>query len=87
MPPADVESSFGDAERELLRAWIEQGAAWDRHWAFEAPVRPETPAVESDTQIQIQQAYERSYEAGDVVFEEGAEGDSVFVGSRSWPTS
>jgi CRP-like cAMP-binding protein len=33
----------------------------------------------TDTEIQVQQAYERQLEPGEVVFEEGAEGDSVFV--------
>jgi len=33
----------------------------------------------TDTEIQIQQTYARHFEPGDVVFEEGAEGDSVFV--------
>lgn len=33
----------------------------------------------SDTEIQIQQTYTREFEPGDIVFEEGAEGDSVFV--------
>jgi CRP/FNR family cyclic AMP-dependent transcriptional regulator len=33
----------------------------------------------SETQIQVQQTYERHLAPGDVVFEEGAEGDSVFV--------
>lgn len=34
---------------------------------------------ESDSQVQIEQSYTRHLEAGDVVFEEGAEGDAVFV--------
>lgn len=33
----------------------------------------------SDTQIQVQETYERQYEAGDTVFEEGTAGDAVFV--------
>jgi CRP-like cAMP-binding protein len=34
---------------------------------------------DTDTQVRIQESYERHLEAGDVVFEEGAEGDSVYV--------
>ena len=33
----------------------------------------------TDTEFRIKQTYERQLEAGDIVFEEGAEGDSVFV--------
>ena len=32
-----------------------------------------------DTEIEVRQSYSREVAAGDVVFEEGAEGDSVFV--------
>ena len=33
----------------------------------------------SDTEIEIRETYGREYATGDVVFEEGVEGDSVFV--------
>ncbi|HXE56316.1 MAG TPA: DUF1549 domain-containing protein, partial [Tepidisphaeraceae bacterium] len=29
----------------LIKKWIEQGAAWQGHWAFTAPVRPPLPDV------------------------------------------
>ncbi|MFM7923298.1 MAG: hypothetical protein ACKPJJ_24000, partial [Planctomycetaceae bacterium] len=29
----------------MLRRWIEQGATWQKHWAFETPVKPPLPAV------------------------------------------
>src|SRR5262249_20169012 len=32
----------------LLRRWIDQGAPWSSHWAFEPPKRPALPKV-SDT--------------------------------------
>lgn len=35
--------------------------------------------TESDAHIQVQETHERQYEAGDTVFEEGDEGDAVFV--------
>ena len=35
--------------------------------------------AQSDAHIQVQETHERQYEAGDTVFEEGAEGDAVFV--------
>src|SRR3954453_13577019 len=45
MPPPDSGKVLSDAERALLRRWIEQGAKYEKHWAFVAPVRPEVPEV------------------------------------------
>ena len=40
MPPADFGRALTAAEVETLRRWIEQGAHWEKHWAFIAPKRP-----------------------------------------------
>ena len=40
MPPADFGRALTSAEVETLRRWIEQGAHWEKHWAFIAPKRP-----------------------------------------------
>ena len=45
MPPADSGHALTDRQIELLRRWIDEGAKWDTHWAFTAPVRAEPPAV------------------------------------------
>ena len=45
MPPPDSGKVLSDAERTLLRRWIEQGAKYEKHWAFVAPVRPSVPVV------------------------------------------
>ena len=45
MPPAYSGLKLTAAEIETLRAWIAQGAKWQQHWSFIAPVRPELPAV------------------------------------------
>jgi hypothetical protein len=45
MPPPDSHKKLKPEEKEILRRWIEQGAHWEGHWAFAAPVRPATPAV------------------------------------------
>ena len=45
MPPAAAgHERLADPEIELIRLWIEQGAEWQGHWAFQRPQRPEVPA-------------------------------------------
>lgn len=44
MPPADSHRKpLSGNERDIIRRWIEEGAEWGRHWAFEKPVRPPVP--------------------------------------------
>ncbi len=43
MPPPEKKDAVTAAEIGVLKRWIKEGAAWGRHWAFEAPVRPEIP--------------------------------------------
>jgi hypothetical protein len=45
MPPADSNLTLTDEERKLLRQWISEGAKWDKHWAFVAPMKTEPPAA------------------------------------------
>ena len=45
MPPPDSGHSLTAKQIELLRRWIDEGAKWDTHWAYTAPVRPDVPAV------------------------------------------
>ena len=45
MPPPDERRQLSNAEVELLRRWIRDGARYERHWAFIAPRRPAIPQV------------------------------------------
>jgi hypothetical protein len=45
MPPASTKKSLKDSEKALLKRWIEQGAEYQKHWAFVAPKRPALPTV------------------------------------------
>jgi hypothetical protein len=48
MPPPDSgKKPLSEAEREIIRAWIESGAKYEKHWAFETPVRPAEPMVKN----------------------------------------
>ena len=52
MPPADSGKVLSDAERGLLRRWIEEGAKYEKHWSFVAPVRPIVPEVKRSEFVQ-----------------------------------
>ncbi len=46
MPPAwSGAVKLKDSEIDLLTRWIAQGASWQKHWSFIAPVRPGPPQV------------------------------------------
>ncbi len=46
MPPADSNKRLSEHEKELLRRWIEQGATFQKHWAYEPIIKPDIPAGE-----------------------------------------
>jgi len=39
MPPPDFHKSLSDAEKALIKRWIEQGAEYQDHWSFVAPAK------------------------------------------------
>ncbi len=49
MPPADTNKPLDAEQIERLRQWIDQGAPWQTHWAFTAPVQPKIPTVSDPT--------------------------------------
>ncbi len=44
MPPADSHKSLTPQQKEILKRWVADGAKYQQHWSFEAPVKPEVPA-------------------------------------------
>ena len=49
MPPVDATRQLTDAEKDTLDRWIEQGAKFEGHWAFEPiPKSIDVPEVKSD---------------------------------------
>lgn len=45
MPPKSANRDLSPQQIELLKRWIDQGAKWGTHWAFQPPRRPELPPV------------------------------------------
>jgi len=45
MPPEEAHKSLTPAQIATIKRWIDAGAPWKEHWAFQAPVKPKLPAV------------------------------------------
>lgn len=44
MPPPEMHKALLPQEKELLRAWIAEGAQYEPHWSYVPPVKPSVPA-------------------------------------------
>ncbi|MGI9472650.1 MAG: DUF1553 domain-containing protein, partial [Rubripirellula sp.] len=49
MPPADSAAPLSSEEIDVLRRWIAAGGNYEKHWAFQSPVRPALPNVSNVT--------------------------------------
>ncbi len=47
MPPKKSGKQLTAEQVAVLRRWVEQGATWSAHWAFEPPRKPALPAVKN----------------------------------------
>ena len=45
MPPPGAGRTLTEKQIDLMRRWIDQGAAWETHWAFVPPKRSQPPQV------------------------------------------
>ena len=48
MPPPDSGKKMGPDEIARIKAWIDAGAEWAGHWAFQAPSKPTVPEPVAD---------------------------------------
>jgi hypothetical protein len=49
MPPIDSKLSLSGYEKELIKKWIEQGAPFEKHWAYLSPKKVKLPRMEENT--------------------------------------
>ena len=47
MPPPDSKLKLTAAQKATLKAWVDSGAKWGKHWAYEPPRRPPLPKVKN----------------------------------------
>jgi hypothetical protein len=45
MPPPESGKKLTDSDIAVLKAWIDQGAKFEKHWAFTPPSRPPIPST------------------------------------------
>ena len=48
MPPPDTGKTLSKTEIGLIRRWLDSGAKWSGHWAFQPPESQEVPAAKKD---------------------------------------
>jgi hypothetical protein len=51
MPPASTGKHLTDAEKKILKQWIDEGAEFQPHWSFIPPQRPMAPAVKNTAAV------------------------------------
>lgn len=51
MPPPELHRPLTDAEKNVLKRWVSQGAKYDPHWAFVTPQAHPAPAVPAGTRV------------------------------------
>ncbi len=47
MPPPSNKKPLSDKQKNLLQAWIRQGAVYSKHWAFTPPVKAPVPQLQA----------------------------------------
>lgn len=54
MPPPDSNKQLTPAQKDILRRWVEQGAEYQQHWAYEPPVKAEIPEGQNAIDVLVQ---------------------------------
>src|SRR5919204_7036101 len=51
MPPKSAHKELTQAQKEIIRRWVAEGAVYEGHWAFQPVKRPAVPAVADASRI------------------------------------
>lgn len=54
MPPPDSHKKLTHEQKEILKRWIDQGAGYQQHWAYEKPVKAAIPAGRNGVDVLVQ---------------------------------
>lgn len=56
MPPPEAHKPLSAEQKEKLRQWVQQGAAYASHWSFVAPTRPADESIDAFIDAKLAQA-------------------------------
>src|ERR1043165_9104091 len=46
MPPKNSNKTLTQAQKETIKRWVAQGAKYEKHWSYVAPVKTEPPKID-----------------------------------------
>lgn len=74
MPPVESGHALTPKQIEIIGKWIDQGAKWDQHWAFQTPRKPLVPIGQTERRLEnpIDRFVNRRLKREDLSFSERA---------------
>lgn len=54
MPPPKAHKPLTARQKEILKQWVAQGAVYQKHWAYEVPVKAAIPAAQKGVDVLVQ---------------------------------
>jgi len=57
MPPPDSHKKLSPRQKSILKLWIDQGAVYQQHWAYEKPVKTVIPAGQNGVDLLVRKRW------------------------------